>query len=377
MSAKFIVGNDNMEAKENQEGREIEERSEGTNHFNEKEDELQKESSNIFSKDKMVDDDEEGEDNNEIEDKNDDKTEDDFDEETESSSSEESDSMDEVETEQKRLKYKDDIADLEKQFADLKEQLYMEKIEQVEKQLIEVQTNTASEYVIPMRELEESSMIRGEVAGHLKEFKFISLEHKFKAEIQAVEQHFKNEKYNLMENMKIEVAEKLRKVEEDRHTVEMYSDIWLDDSSYARKRKKGMEMFVPDKRKRPITVAGPYVVYMLREMDILEDWAAIRKAKSELARRKTEEENHPLIQARYEDGKFYYEGQCYPFLLRFQKGDKVELDNRVDSPVKATITTINTGEVWVSKRDGLKCKLYIAQFQKGKYLMRRQSNEVT
>jgi len=286
-----------------------------------------------------------------------------------SSSESESDSMDEEETENKRMKYKEHISDLEKQFSDLKDQLFKEKVNQVENQLLEVQANIASEYVIPMRELEDSSRIRSEVAGHLKEYRLIALEHKFSAEIQALEQHFHNEKQSLLENMRSELEERLRKVEEDRHTVEMYSDIWLDDSLYARKRKKGMDKFIPEKRKRPVTVSGPYIVYMLREMDVLEDWAAIRKAKSELARRKTEEESHPIIQAKYEDGKFYYEGQW------FQKGDKVLLDNRVDSPVKATISTINTGEVWVSKRDGIKCKLYIAQFQKGKYLIQRLNDD--
>jgi len=112
---------------------------------------------------------------------------------------------------------------------------------------------------------------------------------------------------------------------------------------------------------------------MLNEMDILEDWAAIRKAKSELARRKASElssdKDDPYVTARYEDGKFFYQGEW------FQKGDKVILDNRIDFPVNATITGINTGEVWVSKRDGVKCKLYIAQFQKGKYVMRRGADE--
>ncbi len=33
-----------------------------------------------------------------------------------------------------------------------------------------------------------------------------------------------------------------------------------------------------DKRRKPITVSGPYIVYMLSETDILEDWTLIRKA---------------------------------------------------------------------------------------------------
>ena len=35
-----------------------------------------------------------------------------------------------------------------------------------------------------------------------------------------------------------------------------FIDIWLDDSLYARKRKKGMDKFIPEKRKRPVTVSG-------------------------------------------------------------------------------------------------------------------------
>ncbi len=36
----------------------------------------------------------------------------------------------------------------------------------------------------------------------------------------------------------------------------------------------------------------------------------------------------------------------------------------------ATVTAINTGEVWVKRSDGNKSKLYIAQLQKGKYTIR-------
>ena len=36
----------------------------------------------------------------------------------------------------------------------------------------------------------------------------------------------------------------------------------------------------------------------------------------------------------------------------------------------ATITAINTGEIWVKKSDGNKSKLYIAQLQRGKYTIR-------
>jgi len=37
----------------------------------------------------------------------------------------------------------------------------------------------------------------------------------------------------------------------------------------------------PDRRKKPVTVSGPFIVYMLPETDILDDWTAIRKAISQ------------------------------------------------------------------------------------------------
>lgn len=40
-----------------------------------------------------------------------------------------------------------------------------------------------------------------------------------------------------------------------------------------------------DKRRKPITVTGPYIVYMLSEADIMEDWSQIRKALSATKRK--------------------------------------------------------------------------------------------
>jgi len=271
------------------------------------------------------------------------------------------------------VKYVCDMSDLEKQFSDLKEQLYKEQISQIEAQLKEVNSNDSKENTGPLKRIEEEWETRSEVAWHLKRYRTVNLENKLQCELQAAEQHFKNQEQQLYDSFANDFEEKLKKVEEERHTAEMYSgntiDLWCEDSFRSKRKRKGMEMHVPEKRKKPVTVTGPYVIYMLNEMDILEDWAAIRKAKSELARRKaielTSQDRDPLITARYEDGKFFYENEW------FHKGDSVVLDNRIDSPVQVTIAAINTGEVWVSKADGLKCKLYIAQFQKGKYVISR------
>lgn len=67
-----------------------------------------------------------------------------------------------------------------------------------------------------------------------------------------------------------ELMDKIRRLEEDRHNVDIS---WADWGTNARTNKvRGPG------RKKAVTVSGPYIVYMLAEEDILEDWRVIRKA---------------------------------------------------------------------------------------------------
>jgi breast cancer metastasis-suppressor 1-like protein len=44
-----------------------------------------------------------------------------------------------------------------------------------------------------------------------------------------------------------------------------------------RKNKKSVDIF-GEKKKKPVLVSGPYIVYMLHDVDIVEDWTIIKKA---------------------------------------------------------------------------------------------------
>ncbi|VVC99487.1 unnamed protein product [Leptidea sinapis] len=71
-----------------------------------------------------------------------------------------------------------------------------------------------------------------------------------------------SEKWLTYENTKEDILEKIRKLEEERHTV----DLWSSVPEWGRKR-----------RKRQVTVSPPYVVYMLSDADIMEDWRLVKK----------------------------------------------------------------------------------------------------
>lgn len=52
---------------------------------------------------------------------------------------------------------------------------------------------------------------------------------------------------------------------------------WWDDKLHSRGSSKTWDSVPPSKRKKAPLVSGPYIVYMLQEIDILEDWTAIKK----------------------------------------------------------------------------------------------------
>lgn len=79
----------------------------------------------------------------------------------------------------------------------------------------------------------------------------------------------------MYDTIKSDLEEKIRRLEEDRNN-DFTSELWLE-TALKRKNKKSIDLF-GDKKKKPVTVSGPYLVYMLNDVDIVEDWTVIKKA---------------------------------------------------------------------------------------------------
>lgn len=80
--------------------------------------------------------------------------------------------------------------DLEHQFTILREQLYQERIKQIDLHLNEVRNGRSQEYLEPLKQLTETMQNRVEVAGVLKRYRLDNINHKFYAEEQGAHQHF-------------------------------------------------------------------------------------------------------------------------------------------------------------------------------------------
>ncbi|XP_043074677.1 breast cancer metastasis-suppressor 1-like protein-A [Puntigrus tetrazona] len=275
--------------------------------------------------------------------------------------------MDDEDCERRRMECLDEMTNLEKQFTDLKDQLYKERLSQVDLKLQEVIAGSAPEYLEPLATLQENMQIRTKVAGIYRELCLESVRNKYDCEMQAASQHWESEKLLLFDTVQSELEEKIRRLEEDRHSIDITSELW-NDGLQSRKNKK-KDPLSSGKKKKPVVVSGPYIVYMLQDLDILEDWTAIRKAMASMGPHRVKAdaplkpERHHHV-ARSEDGRLFYDNKWY------SRGQAICINRKDEYPTSATITTINHDEVWYKRLDGSKSKLYISQLQKGKYTIK-------
>ncbi|KAG9274385.1 hypothetical protein AMEX_G11297 [Astyanax mexicanus] len=276
---------------------------------------------------------------------------------------EESSEMDDEDCERRRMECIDEMSDLEKQFLELKDKLFRERLDQVKVKLDEVLTGKAGEYREPLANLQHNMQLHTQVAGVYRELCLQVIRHKHECEVQGAKQHLESERTLLFDAMKTELLEKIRRLEEDKQSVDITSEWWSDEVRM-KKCKRRSHLARQDRKKKAALVSGPYIVYMLRDIDILEDWTAIKKAKAALMPLKKKSDSRQLS-VRCEGGTLFYEGE------RFSKGNSVLLEVSDDSPAQAVITAINASEIWFKRTDGSKTKIYVSQLQKGKYTIRK------
>ncbi|XP_053204577.1 breast cancer metastasis-suppressor 1-like protein [Panonychus citri] len=199
--------------------------------------------------------------------------------------------LDEEECDRLKGEHINEMMDLERQFVALKEQLYMERITQVDKKLEEIKAGIAQEYLGPVDELHHQLEVRVKVAGILRKFRERNIKCQFEAEKLACEQNFQSEKNLLRDQIRQDLEERIRRLEEDRNSVD--SELWGDSIDNPKKKRRigangstsyyevgpsRDQLHLLDRRRRPVPVSGPYIVYMLKDSQILEDWTLIRKA---------------------------------------------------------------------------------------------------
>jgi breast cancer metastasis-suppressor 1-like protein len=180
--------------------------------------------------------------------------------------------IDEEESERRKALIMNDMSELERQFVNLREQLYQARRERVISKLDEVKAGKAPEYLQPLEDLQDQMRIRTEVAGILKELRLKNIRCQYDAEQLAVKQNYDSERRAIIDNIRFDIEEKLRHLDEDKNALE-YNETPVEHFGLTRDH-----LFLPDRRRKPVSITGPYIIYLLRDHEIMEDHAQIRKA---------------------------------------------------------------------------------------------------
>ena len=141
---------------------------------------------------------------------------------------------------------------------------------QIEKNLVEIRAEKSEEYLKHLERLKGIMKTKEEVAEILKRFRLENINNLFSSEELAAAQNLASEKGLLWDDMQGDLQEKIRRLEEDRNNSDIHTDLWLYSNGRRRKSRS--------QRRKAVAVTGPYIVYMLNDAEILEDWALIKKS---------------------------------------------------------------------------------------------------
>lgn len=111
--------------------------------------------------------------------------------------------LDEEECERLKNEHLNEMMDLERQFLALKEQLYLERLNQLDKKLEEVRAGVAQEYLAPLDDLVTNREIRTHVSKVLRDFKLKNIKCLYEAEEYASRQNLevsKSKRWNIVLN---------------------------------------------------------------------------------------------------------------------------------------------------------------------------------
>lgn len=161
-----------------------------------------------------------------------------------------------------------EMCKIEASFCDVKTLYYDERIQQVDTDLTAVETSSG--YVEKVERLKHERQQVIKMNRYMRKLKISQINVILTAEKFANQQNSNNEKDILIGRFNTKLDKLQRNLENDREDAELVT--------VCNKERKVM-------CSNPVQVNGPYIVYMLREADIIQDCIAIKRAINVRSRR--------------------------------------------------------------------------------------------
>lgn len=272
------------------------------------------------------------------------------------------------ETDEKRRDLTYHMKKIQQEFADLKDRLYQERVAALDEEIEQLNNGIHQGYLDRVRMLEEQTQDKIRVAELYHKFELDNIEVTYTYEIALADAELAGRKRavytRLMEGLQSR-KKKLMQVRD--HTDQIEAEItdtrmMRQSAKQVSKQRRPSEQKT-EKRRKVQLVEWPFIIYQLRDAEIQEDLAAMKRSSKNVRRpqQKVGERDYDVY---FDDGKLFYEKRWY------ERGDQIWVENKDQVHYFGGITAINSGEVWIRRSDGGKTKLYISQLRLGKYTIR-------
>lgn len=186
------------------------------------------------------------------------------------------DTEDASESEMPKYKY-EFSSPVNNNFIELREQMYLDKLNNLREQLYQLDTGVHPEYLKQLKRVETQRQDRMLLNEAFQIHETERIEREYINEKKAALREFEDRKIELRESLILELEDRKKMIENERATMELLSDCTDTKPVTTRKlrRRPNEPVPVPDKRRR---TSPAQLNHQLEDKDILEDLKVIRKA---------------------------------------------------------------------------------------------------
>ncbi|XP_022337530.1 sin3 histone deacetylase corepressor complex component SDS3-like isoform X3 [Crassostrea virginica] len=272
-----------------------------------------------------------------------------------------------------------DMVKRETEYTEIKEQMYQDKLAHLKKQLQQLEEGTLPEYIKKRKKIDQQYKERIRVNEIWREFELDVVEREYikekKASVKDFEVMFQEKKIELKENLIVELEEKKKNIENERHSMDLTGGFLLSDSMEIKpvttrklRRRPNDPMPLPEKRRKQ----NPAQLNLfLDDEDIMDDLRIINKVSGKPVSKKVTPHPSPIepiiAEAKIDDGRLYYDKRW------FHRNQPVFVESKDMGKFTGVITTVGTQEIWIRKiPDNCKMRISVGQLEKGQIFLRRR-----
>ncbi|XP_013082406.1 sin3 histone deacetylase corepressor complex component SDS3-like isoform X2 [Biomphalaria glabrata] len=260
------------------------------------------------------------------------------------------------------------------QRTEIKEQMYQDKLAQIKKHIGMLQEGSLPEFLKRTKKIELHYRERLRQNEISKSVEIERADKNYQTDCNNAQKEFEEKKIDMKESLISDLKEKRGLIELERQTVDLNGADFMEvKPTMTRKlrRRPNDPVPIPEKRRKP---SPAQVSLLLDDEQISADLRVLLKVSGKpVAKKQVLTTPGPVTEntsdVRIEDGRLWYDKKW------FQRNTMVQIDSKEGGPrIYGTITNIGNQEIWIKRSgDNSKLRIYISQFHKGKFVMKKRT----